>query len=216
MANVSRIKGFKPLKHLSGAPYNGQCNVYQFASGEAHNTFIGDAVVLAGDASIGGLPTIKQAAAGVGILGIVVGFVPVNTDPITGSLTTGGLTLDSPYYRKASTAQYALVCDADDVIYEVEGTTGGSAYTYLTADVGLNADLYVASAGDGNTSTGNSNMSLDVGGTKAITATLQFHIMGAVQRPDNETVGGTSTAVKYLAKINNASLGNGTGATGVA
>lgn len=214
MANVSRIKGFKPVKHMSGAPYNGQCNVYQFASGETHNTFIGDVVQLAGDASVGGIATIKQAAAGAAALGVVIGFVPVNTDPIVGGLTTGGLTLDSPYYRKGSTAQYALVCDADDVLYEVEGTTGGSTYTYLSADIGLNADLFVASAGDGNTSTGNSNMSLDMS-TKATTTTLQFKIVGAFQRPDNETVNSSSTAVKYLVKINNATMGNGTGEAGV-
>ena len=50
--------------------------------------------------------------------------------------------------------------------------------------------------------------------TKATTATLPFKLMGAVLRPDNETVGGTSTAVKGLFKINASTMGGGTGATG--
>lgn len=212
MANVSRINGFRPLKHVTGAPYNGQCNVYQFASGDGTAAFVGDAVKLAGDASTGGVATISRATAGAAIVGVIVGFINAKQDPVAGTMTSGAIALDTPIYRVASTTQYALVCDAPDVIFEVEGTNAGSSYTYLSADVGLNADAYVG--GSGSTTSGVSAMSLDVGGTKATTATLQFKILGTVQRVDNESVNSSSTAVKYLAKINNATLGNGTGATG--
>lgn len=212
MANTSRINGFRPVKHATGAPYNGQVNMYAFAAGDATACFVGDAVKFDGSATVGGVATITRATAGAAVLGVVLGFVPLKIDPVTGAMTTGSTSLDTPQYRAASTAMYALVCDAPDVIYEVEGTNAGSAYTYLIADVALNADAYVG--GSGSTTTGASAMSLDVGGTKATTATLQFKIIGAVQRPDNETVTGSSTAVKYLAKINNAHMGNGTGATG--
>lgn len=212
MANTSRIKGFRPLFHTNGAPYNGQFNVYQHASGDSNALFVGDVVKLAGDASAGGIATVTISAGGSPALGVVVGFAPQKTDPIAGSLNTGSLSLDTPQYCPASTAMYVYVCDSPDVVYEVEGTNAGSSYTYLSADIGLNADGYYGTAGS--TSTGNSGMSLDVGGTKATTATLQFKILGASQRVDNETVNSSSTAVKYLAKINNATLGNGTGATG--
>jgi hypothetical protein len=82
----------------------------------------------------------------------------------------------------------------------------------LLADVGLNADGYFGGAGS--TTTGNSALLARPVYEVLLTATLQFKILGAVQRVDNETVSGTSTAVKYLVKINNATLGNGTGATG--
>jgi len=29
MANTSRVNGFKPVKHITGAPYNGQANIYE-------------------------------------------------------------------------------------------------------------------------------------------------------------------------------------------
>lgn len=210
MANTSRINGFRPVKHTSGAPYNGQGNIYFVPASDATALFVGDPVVLAGSADDNGIATVTRAAAGAAVLGVVVGVIPAKLDPVAGKMSTGSMTLDTPQYRVASTAQYVLVEDAPDVIYEVELANAGSAYTYLVADVGLNADAHYAT---GSTSTGVSACSLNTA-TKATTATLQFKILGAVQRVDNETVTGTSTAVKVLAKINNATFGNGTGATG--
>lgn len=212
MANVSRIKGFRPIKHTSGAPYNGQFNIYQHSASDGVALFVGDCVKIGGNASAGGIATVAAATAGAAVLGVIVGVIPVKLDPIAGTLSTGSTTLDAPQYVAASVAQYVMVCDADDVLYEVEGTTsGGASYTYASTDVGGNADAYVG--GSGSTTTGNSAQSLNLTGINT-TATLQFKVLGAIQRPDNETVDGTSTAVKYLVKINNATLGGGTGATG--
>jgi len=212
MANVSRINGFRPVKHVNGSPYNGQANMYAVAAGDSTALFVGDPVKFDGSGTAGGIATVTRATAGGPVLGVVVGFVPLKVDPVAGTMTTGSTSLDTPQYRPASTAMYVMVADAADLLYEVEGTNGGSSYTYLVADIGLNADAYYG--GSGSTSTGNSAASLDVGATKATTATLQFKILGAVQRVDNETVNNSSTAVKYLVKINQAVLGNGTGATG--
>lgn len=210
MANVSRINGFRPVKHVTGAPYNGQCNVYATGTGDSVPLFVGDPVILAGNASAGGIATVQRSAGGSPVLGVVVGIIPAKMDPVAGTMTSGSIALDTPQYRVASTATYVLVADAPDIVYEVEQTTGGSSYTYLSADVGLNADAFYAS---GSTTTGASACALDMSG-KQTTATLQFKILGAAQRVDNETISGTSTAVKLLVQINQATLGNGTGATG--
>lgn len=211
MANTSRIRGFTPVKHTSGAPYNGQGNLYAVAAGDATALFVGDPVVLDGSANTAGIATVTKAAAAGPVLGVITGFVPVNTDPATGALTTGSVTLDTPQYRAASTARYVYVEDSDDVIYEVEEATGANAsYTFLVADIGLNVSHTTVA---GSTTTGQSAAALDMS-TKATTATLPWKILGAVQRVDNETVSGTSTATKVLVKINAATLGNGTGSTG--
>jgi hypothetical protein len=210
MANISRVNGFRPVKHVTGAPYNGGANIYFVPASDGTALYVGDPVVLAGDASVTGIATVTKAAASATCLGVVVGVINAKQDPVTGALTTGSIALDTPVYRAASTAQFVLVEDSADVVYEVEGTTGGSTYTYLSADVGLNAGFNL---GAGSTSTGVSGSSLDLA-TKATTATLPWKILGTVQRVDNESVSGTSTAVKYLVKINNATMGNGTGATG--
>jgi hypothetical protein len=103
---------------------------------------------------------------------------------------------------------FVLVADDADLLYEVEAVTGANAsYAMLAADVGLNADLSTVA---GSTTTGVSAAALDMS-TKATTATLQFKVVGTVQRVDNEPTG---NATKVLVKINNATMGGGTGATG--
>ena len=209
MANTSKINGFRPVKHTSGAPYNGQCNLYQVPSSDGTALFVGDPVKLSGSSDANGIATVIRATAGGPVLGVVVGIVPAKIDPVSGKMTGGSTALDTPQYRAASTDAFVLVCDSDDVIYEVEATTsGGASYSFAAADVGLNADAYLAT---GSTTTGASGCALNMTGA-ATTATLQFKILGTVQRVDNEPTG---NATKVLAKINQATLGTGTGATGV-
>ena len=210
MANISKINGFRAVKHVTGAPYNGQANIYATAATDATPIFVGDPVKLASDANAQGIQYVTKATAGAAVLGVCVGVINPKLDPVGGNMSTGTISLDTPQYRAASTAQYILVCDADDVIYEVEAVTGANAsYSFAVADVGLNADATTVA---GSTTTGNSAAALNMAGA-ASTATLQFKIMGVVQRPDNE-IGGAAT--KVLVKINNAQLSAGTGTAGVA
>jgi hypothetical protein len=212
MPNTSRISGFRPVKHTSGAPYIGQGNLYAVAASDGTALFVGDPVALDGSANTAGIATVTKANVAGPVLGVVVGFVPINLDPATGAMTAGSTVLDTPQYRVASTARYVLVEDSSDVIYEVEQATGANAsYTFLVADVGLNASHSTVA---GSTTTGSSAATLDMA-TKATTATLPWKILGAVQRVDNETFTGVSTAVKLLVSLNQSTLGNGTGATGV-
>ena len=209
MPNVSRINGFKPVKHVNGSPYNGQANIYFVPATDGTALFVGDPVKLAADANADGYPQVTKATAGAAVLGVVVGVINTKLDPVTGRMTSGSIALDTPVYRPASTAQYVLVCDSPDVIYEVEAVTGSNAsYSFAVADVGLNADLATVA---GSTVTGASAAALNMA-TALSTATLQFKIMGTVPRPDNEPTG---AATKVLVKINNAQLSAGTGTAGV-
>ena len=210
MANTSRINGFRAVKHVNGSPYNGQANIYATAAADGTAIFVGDPVKITSDANAQGIQIVTKATQGAAVLGVCVGVINTKLDPVGGSMTAGSIALDTPQYRPASTAQYILVCDSPDVIYEVEAATGSnSAYSFAVADVGLNADLTTVA---GSTTTGTSGAALDMS-TKATTATLQFKIMGVVQRPDNEITGNYT---KVLAKINNAQLSAGTGTAGVA
>lgn len=209
MANTSKIRGFIPVKHAAGAPYNGQSNLYGVLASDATALFVGDPVKLDGTGTADGVPTVTKATQGAAVLGVVVGVVPAKLDPVTGKMSTGSVTLDTPQYRAASTAAYVLVADSPDILYEVEAVTGANAsYSFAVADIGLNADLSTVA---GSTTTGASAAALDMA-TKATTATLQFKVLGPVLRVDNEPTGAST---KVLVAINNATLGNGTGATGV-
>jgi hypothetical protein len=209
MANVTRINGFKPVKHVNGSPYNGQANVYSVPASDGTAIYVGDPVKLLADGNADGYPQAIKATAGAAILGVVVGIINTKMDPITGRMTQGSIALDTPVYRPASTLQYILVCDAPDVIYEVEAMTGANAnYSFAVADIGLNADTGVVA---GSTITGTSGSALNMA-TALSTATLQFKIMGTVPRVDNEVTGAFT---KVLVKINNAQLSAGTGTAGV-
>lgn len=213
MANISKINGFKPVKHINGSPYSGQANIYAVASSDGTALFPGDVVKLAADGNTDGIQFVTAATAGVAgtgaaALGVVVGVVNSKFDPVTGKMSAGSIALDTPQYRVASTAGYVLVADATDVVYEVEATTGGSAYSFAVADVGQNANLY---AGAGSTTTGTSAHSVDLG-DKGTTATLPFKVLGVVNRPDNEKTGNYT---KVLVSLNNHQFKGGTGTTGV-
>jgi len=174
MANLDRPSGFTPVKHLNGSPWNGKANVYYIPSTDNTDTFIGDAVKLAGSADPTGMyPTVAQAAAGdETIVGVIIGFglqPEVMGNP------------DNPNmkYRAASTAMYALVVDDPWTIFEIQEDSVGAALA--VTEVGLNTNIVV---GSGSTTTGKSGMELDSSDTASDTAG-QLRILRAVNRPDN-------------------------------
>ncbi len=204
MANTSKINGFKPVKHLNGSAYNGQANLYEVPAGEAVPVFIGDLVKLSDQAATSFYPAVEavvgasaQIAAGP-ILGAVVGIVNVKTDPTSGIMSTGSISLDTPVYRPASTKQYVLVADSDDIIYEAEADASVAA-----ASIGLNVGVG-ASAHTNPLLTGASPMYVYSTTAPDTTSTRPLQIVGIVNRPDNE-VGANS---KVLVRINVATYGN--------
>lgn len=201
MANISKINGFKPVKHITGAPYNGQANIYATAAGDGTALFVGDVVKLAADANSQGIQNVTAATAGVAgtgapVLGVVVGVINTKLDPVSGAMSSGSISLDTPVYRPASTAQYVLVADSPDLLFEVEATAAGSAYAFAVADVGQNAN-FVATAGS--TVTGNSQHALNMSDV-GTTSTLPFKIHGVSQKIGNEITGNYT---KVLVSINN-------------
>lgn len=204
MANTSRINGFKPVKHLNGSPYNGQANLYEVPAGEAVPVFIGDLVKLSDSAATSQYPAVEavvgasaQIAAGP-ILGAVVGIVNVKTDPTSGILSTGSISLDTPVYRPASTKQFVLVCDNTNVVYEAEADASVAA-----ASIGLNVGVG-ASAHTNSLLTGASPMYVYSTTAPDTTSTRPLQILGIVNRPDNE-IGANS---KVLVRINVQSFGS--------
>lgn len=201
MANTSKINGFRPVKHVTGAPYNGQANIYGVASGDSTALFVGDVVKLAADGNAAGIQYVTAHASGTAgtgqpALGVVVGIINTKLDPVDGRMSAGSISLDTPVYRPGSVEQYVLVADSPDLIYEVEATAAGSAYSFAVADIGQNANIF---AGSGSTSTGNSAHSLNMS-DKGTAATLPFKIVGVSKKIGNEVTGNYT---KVLVQINN-------------
>ena len=104
MANTSKINGFRPVKHVTGAPYNGQANIYGVASGDSTALFVGDVVKLAADGNAAGIQYVTAHAAGTAgtgqpALGVVVGIINTKLDPVEGRMSAGSISLDTPVYR---------------------------------------------------------------------------------------------------------------------
>lgn len=196
MANVSRVRGFVPIRHLTGAPYNGQASVF-FCDGTAESTalFIGDVVVFGGSAGAAGkvvsgmdmegVPTVAHSTnttTSDGIAGVIVGFVQDTTLP--------------KKYNPASTDRVVLVETSPDVVYEVQedGIGNNIAATAIGSNIGFNS-------GAGSTVTGLSAYSLDSSAT-ATTSTYPFKLLGLVKRPDNALGLSSTDLAKFEVVLN--------------
>ena len=178
MANVSKIRGFRPVKHISGAPYNGQANLYYVASA-ADEILVGDVVKLGGSADANGIATADLCGASDVPVGICVGIMHSKFDPV-GKLTTGSTAFDLPGATQiaASGAGYILVADDPGIVCDVEAANGTPAVEHIV----LNASH---ANGARTASTINSPAYIDMG-TEATTSTLNFRLLGFSRRVDNE------------------------------
>lgn len=194
MANANRPSGLSPVKHLTGAPFNDQGNIYQIAAADTNAFAIGDPVISSGSGDANGVPGITLAAATGAIRGVIMGlgtseagiFNPSNLDQTI-----------RPAGTKA-TDWYAIVADSPDIIWEVQEIGTGTAFT--AAEIGLNANL-IAGTNNGFQSTWQLDNS-----TEGTTATLQVRLLGLVRRSDNAF----GQFAKWLVKINNHELSAGT------
>jgi hypothetical protein len=194
MANANRPTGLTPVKHLSGAPYNGAGNIYSIAAAYNVALYQGDPVISSGTADTNGVAGIVLAAATGPIRGVIMA---IGKDP-NDFINPGNLDIT---YRPAAAQTdvwYALVADDPDIIFEVQEI--GTGTQLAATDVGLNTNLVLG--------TGNGFVSgwlLD-NGTEAVTATLQCRLLGLARRADNAF----GAYAKWLVKINAHELGSNT------
>lgn len=202
MANTSRVNGFRVVKHTNGSPYNGQANIYYVASA-ADEILAGDVVKLGGSADANGIPTADLAGATDVPVGVVLGIMQSKFDPV-GKMTTGAVALDLPAAAQiaASGSGYILVADSPDIVLEGETSNG----TPAAVDIGLNVKHANAAR---TSSTVTSPATIDIG-TIATTSTLNFRLLGFVQRPGNEI----GASAKMLVGFNVHQFGS-VGTTGV-
>jgi hypothetical protein len=179
MANVNAPKGFVPVRHTDGSPWNGQLESFLVPSTDATAIFVGDLVKIAGSAGAAGtvvsgmncegMQTVALATAGTtgqDLVGVVRGFL---VDP----------TALQNKHRAASTARIALVVTDPTVVFEAQEDAVGS--NIAAADIGLNVP-YTTTAGS--STTGVSAMEIDSSAV-ATTATLPLKILGLTQKVNN-------------------------------
>jgi hypothetical protein len=193
MPNISRPSGARPVKHLSGAPWNGQTQLFAILASNGTATGVGDFVSLDGNADANGVPSVARITNGSTSVpvGAIVGFLPDYSNLYNPS-----------QYRLASTLRYVFVVTDPTVVYEMQAS---GTYGFAT-DSGLNSGVTLTAV----STAGISGMQVDLA-TKATTATLPVKILGVIQRPDLDV--SDATNVKLWVTLNNGAFNNGT--TGV-
>lgn len=196
MANSNAPRGLVPVRLRNGSPWDGPLRTYYVPSTDANAIFIGDPVIIAGSADTIGTPTATIATAGATnrVTGACVGLRP-----------GGNSTLIPPRYRAASTAEYILVADDPNLLFEVQEDSVGGALA--ATNTGQNVDLV---AGSGSTYTGISGWQLD-SSTAGTGATLQMRLIGLQIRADNDF----GANAKWLCAINLPTETGAAGSTGV-
>lgn len=183
MANADAAFGLRPVRYLSGAPYNGAANKYYIpASDTSAAAYIGSLVKLTGGADADGIPVVtSNVSTGNAVVGVVVGVVPETRDSLT--------------YRANSTARYVWVADDPNLLFEVQEDSDGGALAATAA--GATATLIGFTSGS--TTTGLSAIEIDSSGLSETSDTDDdVRIISLVQRPDN-AVGANA---KWLVRLN--------------
>lgn len=198
MANTNKPTGLIPVRHLNGNPYNGAYNIYFVPAAYATALYLGLPLIATGVSDANGVPVAAIATAGATnyTIGPMVGIVDGGEPIVT-------VTRDMPLYHPASTAQYILVADDPDLVFEAQEDSVGGSIAMASAGT-KNVDLV---AGAGSNASGYSGWMLD-SSTVAVGATLQCRLLRGVERPDN-TMG--SSYAKWLVRINLHSMRNPTG-----
>jgi hypothetical protein len=200
MANPDARFGLRPVRHIDGAPWNGQTiRCYVSASYETA-LFIGDPVDF--DTTAANIPTamkyptvIRSAFTdGTYAIGVITSF-EANPDNLT------------QVHRPASQARYCQVCPCEDVVFQIRDS-GVAALT--KAMPGYNAVGIYTHAGD--TNTGLSGLELDTSTTAPTgDASYPMIVLKAADSEDNAFDGSTDTHIVWEVLINMNRLKHTTG-----
>jgi len=179
MANTSRPSGLRPVRSLTGGPWNGAMNIYYHSTANASAIYKG--ALVTSDSALAS-PTCGPDPLGIcqSIMicaddepsAIGVAWTFGNTIALAADVTN----LERKYCA-ASTGMYIGVIDDPNVIYEIEGNSG----TWLSSNIGDFCDTSNNAAGS--TTSGRSTCVADHASVTA--ATAQLRVLRVVNRPDN-------------------------------
>ncbi len=180
MSNQDRPTGLSPVKHLSGANWNGQVNTYVILAADTGVYGIGSAVKSFAGGDANGVPALTIAAAGNALRGAIVGILPLSADSPVGPIPATKLR-----------NYYVLVADDPTTVFEIQANNAGN---FPTADLNANANLVVVAP------SGASPFALSEldASTTDTTSTLQLKILGKSQNAQVDLTANT----KLLVMIN--------------
>lgn len=183
MANADAAFGLRPVRYLSGAPYNGAANKYYIPSTDTDTAaYIGSVVKLTGGADAAGIPVVTaNVSTADAVVGVIVGVEPV--------------TADSTIYRANSTSRYVMVADDPNLLFECQEDSAVSTLAATAAG----GTCILTGFTTGSTTTGLSGIEID---SSELSETADVNddvrIIAAVQAPDNAI----GTNCRWLVRLN--------------
>lgn len=192
MANLNAPFGLRPVRTLSGAPFNSQGERVYIASTNTDVLAIGDAVKSSGTGDTLGVAGIAKYTGTGTLRGVIVGFETNPADQFAISLPA-----------TKTRAYYAYIVQDPNIVYEIQDD--GSASLAAT-DIGLNADMTITSpSGIANQSASTLTASTALG-----TSTLALRILGlAPPTSSPDGINGFGAYAIWLVKINNSEFATG-------
>ena len=179
MANTNAPFGGRPVGHLNGSPYNGQCNLYYFAASNGDAVHLGDFVKSKAAGDDNGVPGVDLAGGTDTVRGIVVGVLGAYPGA---SMAGTALNLEQVGYVSATNAAavYVLVADEPDLVFEIQ--CGATATNLVATKLNLNFSLTVAAPSP---TTNPYSATIVDNSTINTTNTLKFKMLGLARRPNN-------------------------------
>lgn len=191
MANQVAPRGFVPSRYLSGAAWNGACNMYHIPAADANQYNVGDTVKSAANGDANGIPDVVKITNGTDTArGVIIGCLTAipNNPSLVGS--TLDLTVQSIPAAKTRD-YYVLVVDDPQVLFELQDD-GLAALTATSCNKNASYTVTNPTAPQQNSATVLTTASV------ATTQALPLKLIGLVQKPNN-SLGANAT---WLVKLN--------------
>lgn len=197
MANGNAPTGLTPRRYRNGSPWMGAARHYLVPATDPTPLYVGDPVVIvAGSDTANGFASVTAAPGGAGnrITGVVIGFRPSATIIASG-------------YRVGAVAEYVIVADDPDLLFEVQESAATNGAALTAAAMGKNVNLL---AGNGSPATRQSGVMID-SASASTAGTGQLRVVEFQRRVDN-IIGAYA---KWMVAINQPTEIGAAGSTGV-
>jgi len=188
MANADRPRGFTPVRHLNGSPWNGAVEVFYHSTADATAIYKGELVIgIVGLAGAGSDPLGKFPGC------IAASKAAQDTQHLLGVAWTFGNTpdvaarvdnLNAANYCPASTGMYIGVITDPSTVFSIQDS-GGTALTAVQIGSYIDISTFTSATACGSTTTGRSYMEVDTSSIGASNAHM-CRVLRLSPRPDNE------------------------------
>ena len=137
MANANTPFGFSPIIYGTSGVNNQQVRTYYIPSTDSNAYYVGDVVKTANGGDAQGIPAVTKCSSGNTPRGVIVGVLPVSSNPSIQGTNLDLTTINIPASK--SRDYYVVVNDDPDQVFVIQG----DSTTFATTDLNKNASYTV-------------------------------------------------------------------------